>query len=375
MTLLGPEGIVNAMPSTTRTRPQSLLTQILKEEAQLFAPLKVGDVVEGTVLEKGSRLMLIDLGKYGTGAVYGGELMNARELTRGLGSGGTISGKVVEVDNEDGYVELSLTEAGRQKSWDAVAELQEKEEVFAATPSGFNKGGLIVDVAGLKAFLPLSQLSPAHYPNVDDGDKQKIIQELQRLQTETFQVKVIDVHQKQNKVILSEKEAMHEASKELVAAYEVGQTVEGIISGVASFGAFFKFADNPALEGLIHVSELSHRVIDDPKEVVSIDDAVTAKIIEIKGGRVYLSLKALTGDPWEGIADMYTVGQEVTGTVYSFTSVGAVITLGSVQGQIHITEFGGVPEMKAQLKEGEEYTFVIADVKPEEKRIYLKLKS
>jgi small subunit ribosomal protein S1 len=355
----------------TRTRSQSLLTQLIKDESEAFAPLKQGDVIEGAMIEKGSRRMLIDLGKHGTGAVYRGELMNARELTRGLKPNDIITGKVIEIDNEEGFVELSLTEAGLQKSWDTVIELQGKEEVFKAKASGFNKGGLIIELAGLKAFLPLSQLSSEHYPRVTDGDTQKIVEELQNLQAETFTLKVIDVNQKQDKVILSERDALQEESKELVNNYSIGQEVEGIISGVVDFGAFFKFADNPSLEGIIQTPELSHTTISNPKEFVKINDSIKAKIIEIKDGKIYLSIKALTGDPWQEVASLYKKGQEVKGTVYNFTPVGAVITLGSVQGQVHITEFGGIEEMKKQLKEGEEHSFIIKEIKPEEKRIHL----
>lgn len=357
-----------------KPKRQSLLQQIMREEPSHFALLKQGDVVEGKLLQKGAKFLLVDLGRHGTGAVYGGELLNAREAVRGLESGDTVLGKVLVPDNDEGYVELSLAEAGRQKAWDEVVELKDKDEVIEVTPSGFNKGGLIVDMRGLKAFLPLSQLSGEHYPKVPDGDKTKIIQELQKLAQETFSVKVIDVNPKTDKLILSERAATEESVRELARQYEVGQTVQGVISGVASFGAFFRFTDNPKLEGLIHISELAHRLIENPKEVVKIDDPVTANIIEIKDGKIYLSLKALQRDPWEEAGEKYAAGQEVSGHVYAFHPFGALIDLGGVQGQIHVAEFGGADEMKEALKQGEVYDFVISDVKPEEKRISLRLK-
>ena len=357
-----------------RQKHQSILQQVIREEPQAFSPLKPGDVVEGALLQKGSRLLLIDLGKNGTGAVYGGELMNAREMVRELEVGSSLLGKVISIDNEDGLVELSVAEAGKQKAWDEVLELKEKDEVIEVQPSGFNKGGLIVELSGLKAFLPLSQLSQEHYPKVPDGDKTKIVQELQLLVKEKFSVKIIDINPKIDKLILSERAATEESMKELAEGYEAGQVVQGVISGVASFGAFFRFADTPELEGLIHISELDHRLIENPKEVVNVDDSVEAKIIEIKDGKVYLSLKALKTDPWEEAKEKYAVGQEVRGKVYAFHPFGAVIDLGGVQGQIHVAEFGGVDEMKETLAQGEEYDFVVSEAKPEEKRIFLKMK-
>jgi small subunit ribosomal protein S1 len=362
------------MPSTTRTRPQSVLIQAIKDDAQLFAPLKVGDLVEGTVTHKGSRLILVDLGKHGTGAVYGSEISSAREIVRELDIGSTLTGKVADLDNEDGYVELAIAETGAQKSWDEVTALYGKEEVFTVTPSGYNKGGLIADVAGLKAFLPLSQLAGEHYPKVPDGDKEKIIEELQRLQEEEFSVKIIDINQKQNKVIISEKAAVQESAKELALQYSVGQEVEGVISGVADFGAFVKFTDNPSIEGLIHVSELSHKAVENAKEIVKVDDVITAKIIEIKEGKIYLSLKAMEEDPWAEAGTQFAVGTEVRGKVYQLTPVGAVISLGSLQGHVPITVFGSMEKMRSQLEAGKEYVFVVSEVKPEEQRIFLTLK-
>ncbi|MDP3645565.1 MAG: S1 RNA-binding domain-containing protein [bacterium] len=360
--------------SEIKPKRQTLLQQVLRDLPAQFAPLKPGEVVEGILLQKGARLLLLDLGRHGTGAVYGGELTNARELVRGLLIGSKILGKVVCLDNEDGYVELSIAEAGREKAWDEIRELQEKDEPFLVQPVGFNKGGLIIEVAGIKGFLPLSQLSPEHYPKVPDGDKQKIIQELQNLQKQKFSVKIIDANSKTDKLIFSERAAAEENMKELAKGYSVGQVVTGIVSGVASFGAFFRFADNPKLEGLIHISELDHRLVENPKEVVSLDDSIQAKIIEIKDGKVYLSLKALKADPWESAGTTFHAGQEARGKVYAFHPFGAVIDLGGLQGQIHVAEFGGVLEMKGALKEGETYSFIVSEVRPEEKRIFLKLK-
>ena len=362
------------MALPTKQKQQSVLQQVIRENPQTFSPPKPGDVISGALLQKGAKLLLVDLGKHGTGAVYGGELMGAREMVRGLSVGDELLGKVIAPDNEDGYIELSITEAGKQKAWDEVLELKEKDEILELKPSGFNKGGLIIELAGLKGFLPLSQLGAAHYPKVPDGDKSKIAEELGALQEETFQIKIIDVNPKTDKLIFSERAATEESMKELAEQYEVGQTVQGTISGVASFGAFFRFVDNPELEGLIHISELDHRLVENPKEIVSIGDAVEAKIIEIKEGKVYLSLKTLKSDPWEDAAETYKVGGEVSGAVYAYHPFGAVIDLGGVQGQIHVTEFGGVDEMKEALKEGEKYTFTISEVKPVEKRIFLKLK-
>jgi len=353
----------------------SIFSDLLKTEQAIFSVLKVGDLVEGKMLEKGKKKLFLDLGKYGLGVVYGAEVSNAKNLLKDLNVGDTVHAKVVELDNDEGYIEVSLSEAGKQKAWTEVSELKEKGEILQVKISGFNKGGLTTELHEIPAFLPVSQLSTEHYPKVSDDDKAKIAEALQKLVGQELAVKIIDVNPRSNKLIISEKEAVEISSKELAKNYEVGQVVEAIVSGVADFGAFVRFTDNPAVEGLIHVSELDWRVVDNPKEIVKVDDVIKAKIIEIKDGKISLSLKALKADPWEKVKDKYRQGQEVIGKVYGFHAFGAIVDLGEeIQGQVHVTEFGSVEEMKKALALDKEYAFVIESIKPEEKRINLKLK-
>ncbi|PIP29910.1 30S ribosomal protein S1 [Candidatus Jorgensenbacteria bacterium CG10_big_fil_rev_8_21_14_0_10_54_38] len=354
--------------------PNTLLTQLIKNEPAAFALLKPGDLVDGTVLEKGARRLLVDLGKFGVGVVYRGELLAAREAVKGLKPGDQVHAKVIAVDNDEGLVELSLAEAGRQKAWAAVLELQEKGEPFAVKITSFNKGGVTTKVAGLPAFLPVSQLGGEHYPKIAPEGRSELGVALAKLVGEEIMVKILDANPRTEKLILSEREAMEVSTRELVKNYEVGQVVEGIVSGVADFGVFVRFTDNPALEGLIHISELSHRVVENPKEVVKVDDVVKVKIADIKDGRISLSLKALQADPWADAAERFAVGQEVMGAVYSFNPFGAIVTVGDLQGQLHVTEFGSVEEMKGKVALGKSYGFVVQDVKPAERRLVLKLK-
>jgi small subunit ribosomal protein S1 len=146
------------------------------------------------------------------------------------------------------------------------------------------------------------------------------------------------------------------------------------VSGVADFGAFIKFADQPEIEGLIHISELSHNMVDHPKEVVSVGDLIKAKIVEIKDGRVSHSLKALQPDPWETAGDRFKEGEVVKGEVYRLNPFGAFVRIGhDLMGLIHVSEFGSVDDLKAALEAGKTYDFSIGSVRPTEKRIVLKL--
>ncbi|HMB17338.1 MAG TPA: S1 RNA-binding domain-containing protein [Candidatus Paceibacterota bacterium] len=347
--------------------------KFIKENPDSFAFLKPGDLVEGKILEKSSREVMVDLGKFGTGIIYRGELLGAKNVVKESEVGDTIQAKVVKTNNDEGLVELSLSEAERQKNWLKLNELYEKEEVIKTKPYSANKGGLLTKVENVQAFLPASQLTSENYPDIEDNDPKKIEKELEKLVGKNLEVKIIDANQKSNKLIVSEKAANKMSSKELVKDYEEGQVIEGLVTGIADFGVFIQFTDNPDVEGLIHISELAHRIIDNPKEVVSMDDEIKAKIIEIKDGKISLSLKALEKDPWDEVEERYKEGDKVEGEVYSFNPFGAVIKLDDeIQGQVHVTEFGGEEEMKEKIDKGEDYTFEIKEVNKEDKRINLK---
>ncbi len=356
-------------------KSSALLSQILKNEAA-GSRLKEGDVVEARLLKKTPRGLFFDLGKFGTGIVYGLELLNARDIVRNLAPGSALPAKVTDLDGETGYTELSLAEAGRQRLWQQAQELQESGEIAKMKIVGANAGGLLGNLFDLKAFLPASQLSNEHYTQVvADGDRQKSVEELKKFIGEELQVKVINVNPRSNKLIVSERETVGTNVKELLAQYEVGQTVDGIVSGLADFGIFIKFADNPQIEGLVHISEIDHRVIDNPKEIVNIGEAVKVKIIDIKENRVFLSLKALKANPWEKVSDYFKDGDVVRGKIYKFNPFGATVDLAhGLQGMLHVSEFGDLEEMKKAAPVGKELEFTIESVKPEEKRIALKLK-
>lgn len=356
-------------------KSDSDLAQLMRVSPDLAASLKEGELVNSVLLKRMPRAVYFDLGRFGTGVIYGAELLNAKEVLKNLKEGDAVSAKVVEVENDDGYAELSLAGAEKQKAWQTVKELHEKGEVLKVKVSGANAGGLMAEIEGLKAFLPVSQLSNEHYPRVDDGDKNKILEELKKFVGQELNVKILDFNLRNDKLILSEKEITSQNVKEKLAKYAPEQVVDGIISGVADFGAFVKFADDPEIEGLIHISELDHKLVENPKEVVKVNDQVKAKILEIKDGRVTLSLKALKEDPWVRAGERYQEGTDVSGKVIRFNPFGAFVALDpEIQGLIHVSEFGGVEEMKAKIREGQTYTFHIESVKPAEKRIILKLK-
>lgn len=361
--------------TTVENKELFAMAQLIKAESGIISFLKEGDLTDVKLLAKMPRAVFFDLGRFGTGIVYGLELLNAREIIKSLEPGDSVGAKIINLENEDGYVELSLVNAQAQKNWQVLKEYKESGEVLSVSIKSANSGGLMAEISETKAFLPVSQLSTQHYPRVEKSDQTKILTELKKFVGEELKIKIIDVNPRTNKLIISEREAVEENLKELIANYKVGDAIEGIISGIADFGAFVKFADNPRVEGLIHISELDWRIIDSPKEVVKVDDAVKAKIIEIKDDKISLSLKALKPNPWDNVSERFKEGQDILGEVYKTNPFGAYIDLGGdIFGLVHVSEFGSIEELKKQLEPGKKHSFIIDSVKPEEKRIILKLK-
>ncbi|KKS68999.1 MAG: RNA binding S1 domain protein, partial [Parcubacteria group bacterium GW2011_GWC1_43_61] len=183
------------------------MQELMAKMPQVFNAPKAGDVVEGLVVKKSARTIYFDLGIWGMGIVYGIEFTNAQSIVKKLKVGDAISVKIVEIENEEGLRELSLAEAQSQKSWDLIKELKRTNKVFSTKILSVNRGGLMVEISGVTGFLPVSQLSNEHYPRVEGGDKNKILEELSKFINQDFSVRVLDFNAKENKLIVSEKAA------------------------------------------------------------------------------------------------------------------------------------------------------------------------
>ncbi|MFC1789398.1 30S ribosomal protein S1 [Patescibacteria group bacterium] len=352
----------------------------LLEKTNSIKPPKIGDIIEGKIINSKRGALFIDLSPMGAGIIYGKEFNEARNALRSLKNGDKIFVKVIDLDNEEGYIELSLNQAGQEMTWDNLRQRKEKGELITVNVTGANKGGLLTQVSGIPAFLPVSQLSLQNYPRVEGGDSSKILNELQKFIGQDIEVRVFAIDPQEGKLILSEKAKETEKLKEILENYKVGDTVKGEITGLVDFGAFIKFPvpedpKNPGLEGLIHISELDWSIVEDPSEVVKVEDKIKAKIIEIKDNKVSLSLKALKSDPWSGIEEKYKKGDVIKGKATKFNSFGAFIQIApKIQGLCHISEFGTKTKMEEALKEGETYEFEILEIKPADHRMSLKLK-
>ena len=257
----------------------NLMKELLEQNASLKPP-KIGDIVEGKVILKKAFAIYLDLGVFGTGVIYGKEFKKAKKELKELKIGDKILAKIIDLENEEGFVELSVAGAAKEIALDVLRKKKEAGEKIKVKILGANKGGLLTKISGIDAFLPVSQLSPEHYPNVEDGDPEKILEKLKEFVGKEMEVKILGILEKDVQVILSEKLAKEEKE---IAKYKVGDVVEGEVSGITDFGLFLKFGEN--LEGLIPLAEI------DPNLNFKIGERIKAKIISIEKNRAVLSLK------------------------------------------------------------------------------------
>lgn len=340
----------------------------------LLKPLKVGEIVRGQALALGRKALYIDLGPLGAGIVYGKEFYDAKNVLKTLKIGDSLLLKVTDLENEEGYIELSLSQAGRELGWEKLRQKKDEDETITIKILGANKGGLLAEFEGFQGFLPVSQLTPKHYPRIEGADRTKILGKLQELVGAEMEAKILTLDPKKEILIFSEKATETKKLKEILKKYKVGDVIDGEITGIVDFGVFIKLLPDD-LEGLIHISELDWQLIDDPAKVVKTGEKVKAKIIEITdSGRISLSLKALKKDPWDNITDVYKKGQEIKGKITKFNPFGAFVEISpKIQGLVHISEFGTRAKMEEQLKINETYDLQIVQIEPKEHRMSLKL--
>lgn len=336
-------------------------------------PPKVGDVIEGTIVSRDKASIYIDLSPFGTGIIYGREFIIARDLIRKLHVGDSITATVVDVKSKTGYIELSLREVKQAMVWEEVESAIKEKTPIELPVLDANKGGLLMQWQGLQGFLPASQLTAEHYPRVEDGDKQKILDELKRLVGQKINVTIIGASQEDGKLVFSEKHAGGDESEvKKVESYEVGDVLDGEITGVVEFGVFVKIEDN--LEGLVHISELDWGLVEDPKKMFSVGEKTKVKVIEVKDGKISLSIKQLKTNPWENATANYKKGDVVKGAVIKYNKHGALASIEEgVAGLVHISEFENEEDLKEKLELGKVYDFKITLFEPKEQKMTLSL--
>jgi len=361
--------------NTQTTVTNHPMDELLQRQDAINIP-KVGDLVEGTVISISKNEIYLDLNGITTGIVRGREIYDESDEFSNLKKGEKATATVIALDNENGYMELSFREAGHKKAWDHLEKLYKEGNIIESKVIDANKGGLMIKIGNVIGFLPVSQLTIEHYPRIEGGDKNKILGHLKSFVNQALKTKIIDVDEKDEKLIVSEKAAWDDKQKKVISKYKVGDKVKGRVTGVVDFGAFVEFGDN--LEGLVHISELAWQRIDDPRDVIKVGDVVDAEIIDIENTKISLSIKKLKTDPWVEVAKKYKVGQKVRGKVLKVNPFGAFVELDQdIHGLVHISELSDkkINNLDNVVQPDKEYEFVILSIEADNHRLGLSLKA
>ncbi len=353
----------------------------LPEGAYDFKTLSRGDVLEGKVVRVSPEEVLIDVGWKYEGTISRRELesMGSAAIEE-IKVGDEVLAYVVNPENKDGRIVLSLRQAELEKEWRSLEKLFQSGEIFEGMVTGYNKGGLIVQLGQVRGFVPSSQLVPP-----SPGDKERALTREERrakMVGQQLWLKIIELDRQRNRLILSERAANRirrkEQKEQLLASLREGDVCRGRVSSLCDFGAF---VDLGGADGLIHLSELSWGRVSHSREVLQVGQEVDVYVMNVdrEKRRIGLSLKRLQPDPWSQAEEKYSEGQLVEGTITKLTDFGAFARLkgDEIEGLIHVSELSNdrIAHPKEVVKEGETLTLRIIRLDPRRRRMGLSLKS
>ena len=331
--------------------------------------LKTGDMVEGVVTSVKKHEVWVDMGPNGVGVIL------RREVgSNNLAEGENVSASVVDPELDEGYALLSMKRAVKDRGWGELQRVFEAQEIVEVVAYDANRGGLLIELEGIRGFLPVSQLSAEHYPRVSDSDKDEILTKINSLVGKPLRVRILDVSRKDNKLIFSEKEAVRDDMASRLAELKVGDVVEGVVTGVIDFGAFVNV---DGIEGLVHISEISWERVEDPRKYIKVGEKIKAKIIAIDKDRLSLSIKQMSDDPWLSEVKEFKKGDTVEGKITRITPFGAFVQLSpAVEALVHVSEMSDDESIDPEevFKLNEKKKFKVLDIDTDNRKIALSLK-
>jgi small subunit ribosomal protein S1 len=365
--------------------------QLLDQMMGEIKNVRRGDVVEGVVMRADtSDGLFVNIGQKAEGQVPANEMRTIDSTDiEGL-VGGSIIAMVVRPESGDNPAILSVDRAIGEQGWRYLEKAMEAGEVIEGKIAGFNRGGSIVEVEGVQGFVPMSQLVSVPrerfriYQDSGEGlseEEQENVQEAQNAEIgREIPMKVLEVNRSRNRAIFSERQAVQESrdarKAKLIEELEEGQTRNGTVTGISSFGAF---VDIGGADGLIHISELSWSMVNSPEEVVSVGQKVDVFVLRVdaENMKIALSLRRLQPEPWETIHERHNIGDIVNATVTKLTNFGAFARVeDSIEGLIHISELSArmINHPREVVREGEQVEVKILRIEPERRRLGLSLK-
>lgn len=354
----------------------ALMEQFLNDPAHDYRNLKYGDTVDGTIMRIDRDEILVDIGAKAEGIVPSREMQSLLPEDRAaLKIGDVLLVFVVQSEDKEGRAILSVDKARQEKSWRLLQQAYEKNEVITARVVNYNKGGLLVNLDGVRGFVPSSQVS-----GISRGPDTQKQSDMARMVNTDLSLKVIEINRNRNRLILSERQAMQEAREvkkdELLSRLQEGDIRTGVVSSVCDFGAF---VDIGGADGLVHLSEISWSRVKHPSEVLKVGEKVQVYILSIDNDRkrIALSIKRTQSEPWTRAGERYQLGQIVEGTITQLASFGAFARIeDGIEGLIHISEMGDerIQHPKEIVAEGQTVQARIIRIDPARKRMGLSLR-
>jgi len=348
----------------------------LKDRTIDIKQYQAGDLIEGTVVSVTHGEVLLDVGAKSEGIISGSELSDSDNSHKNLKAGDTILAMVLQAENDQGYIVLSLKRAEKDRKWRAVEQSYDNQSVLECTVIEYNKGGLLVDCLGLRGFVPLSHLDRVHFTEdigkFASGSDAELKENLKGLSGKDLKVKVIEVDRLKNRLVLSEKDALStysdEAREKRLSKIKVGDVIEGVVTGIMNFGIF---VDLEGVEGLVHISEIAWEKVNHPGDYYSVGSPITVRVLGIDENtkKLALSVKQLTDNPWETVQEKYPVGTKVAGKVSKIVPFGAFVNIEKgLDGLIHVSETDG------PLEVGQEVEAIVTQVDGENQKLALSVK-
>ena len=278
--------------------------------------------------------------------------------------------------HEDGYYIISITKLLQQEKRGELINQSNEDSILTVTPTEANLGWLLVDMHGIKWFIPLSQLAPIHYPRVEDGDQEAIFEKLLELIWVPLQVRVINIDEEERRIILSEREALKESRDKIMEELAIGKTFDGVVSGLSSYWLFVTIGG--IVEWLVHISELTYGHVNDINRLGKIGDKMQVKVIGLENGKISLSSKQIKEDPWSAIPRQYSVGDILEWEVIRFVPYGVFIRVfDDINGLIHLSELSqkSINNPNEIVKLGQVVQAKIILLDPRKRKIGLSMKA
>lgn len=360
----------NVSPTNVVNLPDTITPEDFPEVLeQTMVEFSNGDIIEGIVVNVDRNEIMVDVGYKSEGVIPSRELSIKKDTDPRdvLKVGEKIQALVINKEDDDGRLLLSVKRAKYEKAWKNIEKLTEQGSSVKGTVVEIVKGGLIVDI-GVRGFLPASLIDVRR------------IKELDSFQGQEIEAKIVEFDRHKNNIVLSRKafmeEELSEERQEFLGDLEVGNVKDGKVSSIVNFGAF---VDIGGMDGLVHVSELSWRHVENPNEVVKVGDKVSVKVLEIDNdkGRISLSIKQVTNDPWENFSLNFKEGDVAEGEVSKVVPFGAFVTIADgVEGLVHVSEIS-LDEIKSpelELGIGQKVQVKLIEIDSDKRKVGLSIR-